>query len=68
VDAAELAARGLVGLKVSADFARLGELAELVARGEIHVPIAARPLEAAGAALAELGTRQVAGKLVLLVG
>jgi hypothetical protein len=40
----------------------------MVARGELVVPVETMPLEAAGDALDRQATRQVRGKLVLLIG
>jgi NADPH:quinone reductase-like Zn-dependent oxidoreductase len=52
---------------VQAATARAGELAELVARGELRVAVETVPLDRAADALARQSTRQVHGKLVVAV-
>jgi NADPH:quinone reductase-like Zn-dependent oxidoreductase len=47
---------------------RAAELGELVARGELQVPVETLPLDQAADALARQASRQVRGKLVLVVG
>ncbi len=52
---------------VSANFGRLGELGELVARGEVKVATERLPLEDAGRALQAIASAGVRGKLVITV-
>ena len=53
---------------VSAALARVGELADLVARGEVRVAVERVPLEDAGRALAAIGSAGVRGKQVITIG
>ena len=55
------------GAHVSAALGRAGEIADLVARGEILIPVRTLPLEEGGKALAAIGSAGVHGKLVLTV-
>lgn len=53
---------------VAAALDRAAELGNMAARGEIEVPVETFALEDTGAALDKQATRQVAGKLVILIG
>ena len=53
------------GALVSAALGRVGEIADLVARGEILVPVRTLSLDEGGQALAAIGSAGVRGKLVL---
>jgi NADPH:quinone reductase-like Zn-dependent oxidoreductase len=64
--------QALAGLSVTfhfvqADVSRAAELGDLVSRGELKVAVETSPLERAGAALAQQATRQVRGKLVVVI-
>lgn len=50
---------------VSAALTRVGELAEMAARGDVTVPVEVVPLEDAGRALEAIGSASVRGKLVI---
>ena len=66
LDVEGLAKRGLIGVKASGAVDRIAELAELAAKG-LRIPVKTYPLGEAGRALAEQATRQVRGKLVLVI-
>ena len=66
LDIEGLAGRGLIGVQPSGGVDRIAELADLVAGG-LRIPVTTYPLAEAGRALAEQATRQVRGKLVLIV-
>jgi NADPH:quinone reductase len=69
VDSEALAERGLSGSNVRAATDRVGELGDLVARGELRVPIfRTYALDDASDALAEQATHHSRGKLVVLIG
>ena len=55
------------GAHVSAALGRVGEIAELAARGEIRVPYQTLDLEDGQQALAAIASAGVRGKLVLMV-
>jgi len=52
---------------VSANFGRVGELGELVARGEVKIAVETVPLDDAGRALKAISSAGVRGKLVITV-
>jgi NADPH:quinone reductase-like Zn-dependent oxidoreductase len=66
LDVEGLAGRGLIGVQASGGVDRIAELADLAAGG-LRIPVTTYPLAEAGRALAEQATRQVRGKLVLIV-
>ena len=69
VDTEALAERGLSGSNVRAATDRVGELGDLVARGELRVPISQTyALDDASDALGEQATHHSRGKLVVLIG
>jgi len=68
VDQGALAEHGLTGANVRAATDRVGELGDLVARGELRVPISRTfALAEANDALTEQGTHRSRGKLVILI-
>ncbi len=68
VDADALAERGLTGSNVRAATERVGELADLVASGELQVPVTCTfTLSETDHALAEQASRQSRGKLVIVI-
>ena len=68
VDADALQARGIHGANVRAATDRVGELGEMVARGQLRVPVSRTfTLDQAGEALAEQATHKAPGKLVIIL-
>ncbi|HVA87542.1 MAG TPA: NADP-dependent oxidoreductase [Candidatus Saccharimonadales bacterium] len=68
VDTDALTERGLTGSNVSAATERVGELGDLVASGELRVPVTHTfALSEANEALAEQASRRARGKLVIVI-
>lgn len=69
LDTEALAELGVTGGIVHAATERVGELGDLVASGQLHVPVTRTfTLDQTSEALAEQATRQSRGKLVIVIG